>query len=78
MRFRTSWLAREGLLAILFYPLLFLYLYLTYIDFQIENFFLMQFFSFIIFIFAVVIIYCTGMIYACLKTIPQWNTLDTY
>lgn len=77
MRFRTSWLAREGLFAILFYPLLFLYLYLTYIDFQIENFFLMQFFSFIIFIFAVVIIYCTGMIYACLKTIPQWNTFWT-
>ena len=77
MRFRTSWLAREGLLAILFYPLLFLYLYLTYIDFQIENFILMQFFSFIIFIFAVVIIYCTGMIYACLKTIPQWNTFWT-
>ncbi|MFL2549919.1 MAG: dimethyl sulfoxide reductase anchor subunit family protein [Gammaproteobacteria bacterium] len=77
MRFRTSWLAREGLLAILFYPLIFLYLYLTYIDFQIENFILMQFLSFIIFTFAVVIIYCTGMIYACLKTIPQWNTFWT-
>ncbi len=77
MRFRTSWLAREGLLAILFYPLLFLYLYLNYIDFQIEYFILMQFFSFIIFIFAVLIIYCTGMIYACLKTIPQWNTFWT-
>ena len=27
MRFKTSWLAREGLLAILFYPILALYLY---------------------------------------------------
>ena len=77
MRFRTSWLAREGLLAILFYPFLFLYLYLTYIDYQINNFILMQIYSFSIFIFAIVIIYCTGMIYACLKTIPQWNTLWT-
>lgn len=77
MRFRTSWLAREGLLAILFYPFLFLYLYLTYIDYQIANFILMQTYSFAIFIFAIVIIYCTGMIYACLKTIPQWNTLWT-
>ena len=77
MRFRTSWLAREGLLAILFYPLLFLYLYLIYMDFQNDNFIVMQFFSFIIFIFGLTIIYCTGMIYACLKTIPQWNTLLT-
>lgn len=77
MRFRTSWLAREGLLAILFYPFLFLYLYLTYINYQIDNFILMQTYSFTIFIFAVVIIYCTGMIYACLKTIPQWNTFWT-
>ena len=54
MRFRTSWLAREGLLAILFYPFLFLYLYLTYIDYQIDNFIFMQAYSFTIFIFAVV------------------------
>ena len=77
MRFRTSWLAREGLLAIIFYPILFLYLYLIYIDFQLNNFMIMQAYSFFIFTLSVLIIYCTGMIYACLKTIPQWNTFWT-
>ena len=77
MRFRTSWLAREGILAILFYPILFLYLFLVYIDFQIENFMFMQAYSFFIFLMSVLIIHCTGMIYACLKTIPQWNTFWT-
>ena len=77
MRFRTSWLAREGLLAIVFYPIFFLYLYLIYIDFQLDYFMFMQAYSFFIFILSVVIIYCTGMIYACLKTIPQWNTIWT-
>jgi len=77
MRFKTSWLAREGLLAILFYPILALYLYFIYIDMQINNFMLMQYYSFLIFTISVVIIYCTGMIYACLKTIPQWNTIWT-
>ena len=77
MRVKTSWLAREGLLAILFYPILSLYLYFIYIDFQINNFMLMQYYSFLIFLMSVVIIYCTGMIYACLKTIPQWNTIWT-
>ena len=77
MRFRTSWLAREGLLAILFYPTLFLYLILIYFDFYKEYFLIMQLYSIYIFFFAIVIIYCTGMIYACLKTIPQWNTIWT-
>jgi len=77
MRFKTSWLAREGLLAILFYPILALYLYFIYIDMQINNFMLMQYYSFLIFTMSAVIIYCTGMIYACLKTIPQWNTIWT-
>jgi DMSO reductase anchor subunit len=77
MRFRTSWLAREGLLAIIFYPIIFLYLYLVYIDFQLDYFLLMQTYSLIIFLLSILIVYCTGMIYACLKTIPQWNTFWT-
>ena len=77
MRFRTSWLAREGLLAILFYPILFTYLYFIYQNTYSSNLLFMQFYSFLIFIFSVFIIFCTGMIYACLKTIPQWNTILT-
>jgi len=77
MRFRTSWLAREGLLAIIFYPILFLYLYFVFIDYQIENFMFMQMYSCFILFLSLLIIYCTGMIYACLKTIPQWNTFWT-
>jgi DMSO reductase anchor subunit len=77
MRFRTSWLAREGLLAIIFYPLIILYLFLIYIDFQIDQYFFMQAYSFFIFLVSIIIIHCTGMIYACLKTIPQWNTFWT-
>ena len=38
---------------------------------------IMQAYSFFIFTLSVLIIYCTGMIYACLKTIPQWNTFWT-
>ena len=57
MRFRTSWLAREGLLAILFYPTLFLYLLLIHLDFYKDYFLLMQIYSVFIFFFAILIIF---------------------
>jgi DMSO reductase anchor subunit len=72
-RYRTSWLSREGVFAVLFYPFAIAYLGLTWLD--------MSQFATIKMVFGVlaatlawVTIFSTGMIYACLKTIRQWNS----
>lgn len=73
-RVRTSWLAREGLLAILFYPIAAGYLYLVWQDMQGVG---MNATAILAAVWAVVTIFSTGMIYACLKTIRQWNNALT-
>lgn len=73
-RVRTSWLAREGLLAILFYPIAAIYLYLVWQD--IEGV-LLVITGVLAAFWAVLTIFSTGMIYACLKTIRQWNNALT-
>ncbi len=71
-RFRTSWLSREGVFAILFYfPAL---LYLTgwwFSGYRGSGWMIL---SLIVFLLAAIVVFSTGMIYACLKTIRQWNT----
>jgi len=68
-RVRTSWLAREGLFALLLYPLAALHLYALHAGLpQVTPVTL-----WLLVADAVVILYCTGMIYGCLKTIPRWN-----
>jgi len=67
MRFRTSWLSREAVFAVLFYPLCLLWL------FSNGNAFL----SLLVALMAVVILVCTAMIYGSLKTIRQWNNALT-
>jgi sulfite dehydrogenase (quinone) subunit SoeC len=72
-RFRTSWLSREGVFAILFYPIILLYLYAVWV----ENTQLTLIMGIISVFLAMITVFSTGMIYACLKTIRQWNTALT-
>ena len=75
-RFRTSWLSREGVLALVFYvPAL---LYLAGWWFEIndigEGGWRWLVLSWVIVILSFATVFSTGMIYACLKTIRQWHT----
>ena len=75
-RFRTSWLSREGVFAVLLYPVALVWLYLLWSD-QNGVQFGMKFFALATVFLAIATLVSTGMIYACLKTIRQWNTALT-
>lgn len=70
-RFRTSWLSREGVFAVVFMPLALIYLASIMFDapqwLRVSSGFLTA-------VMAWITVFSTGMIYACLKTIRQWNT----
>ena len=70
-RFRTSWLSREGVFAVIFMPLALGYLLSIWLEappiFRIGMGFLAA-------VLAWITVFSTGMIYACLKTIRQWHT----
>ena len=69
-QWKSSWLSREGLAAIItFLPLIIFYL-LWYLD----NFFYVYFLHSTS-ILCLITIYCTGQMYATLKTIPAWNNM---
>ena len=69
-QWKSSWLSREGLAAIItFLPLIVFYL-LWYLD----NFFYVYFLHSTS-ILCLITIYCTGQMYATLKTIPAWNNM---
>ena len=76
-RVRTSWLAREGLLAILFYPIVMLYVYLVWRGVDASNSAAMTALALLTGVWAIVTVFSTGMIYASLKTIRQWNNALT-
>ena len=76
MRFKTSWLSREGVFAILFYPVALLYLLGVYIT-QNQGNALVTFLGLAVVVLALATVFSTGMIYGCLKTIRQWNTALT-
>lgn len=71
-RFRTSWLSREGLFGILFFPFAFCYLALTWL--KPEWSLIRHILGISALLLAWAALFSTGMIYACLKTIRQWNT----
>lgn len=72
-RFKTSWLSREAVFAVLFYP--FTLAYLAGVWFQgAEVGFLVALCGVISAVLAMVTLFCTSMIYASLKTIRQWNS----
>lgn len=71
-RFKTSWLSREGVFAVLYYPLALAYgITLWFNDFQVNSVVLI--FGVLTVVIGLVLTYCTAMIYASLKTIPQWH-----
>jgi DMSO reductase anchor subunit len=70
-RFRTSWLSREGVFAVAFMPLALAYLACIAFDAPL---WLRHASGFLAAALAWITVFSTGMIYACLKTIRQWNT----
>lgn len=72
-RFRTSWLSREAVLAALFFPIALLYMLGLWLTDGI-GFWWSQLAGTVALVLAVATVFTTGMIYASLKTIPQWNS----
>ena len=67
-QWRTSWLSREGVLAIVTLALNFL--------FGLSLFFSLDYsknLGFVSGIFAIITVFSTAMIYAQMKTVPRWN-----
>jgi len=69
-QFRTSWLSREGVLAVALYPVALLYAVLLSGGASAAR----SAVGFLLALLALAVLFCTGMIYACLKTIPRWHT----
>lgn len=75
-RFRTSWLSREAVFAIAFYPVSLLYIVMEWkLDGTVSSG--LNLMAAATLFMALLTIFSTGMIYACLKTIRQWNTALT-
>lgn len=72
-RFKTSWLSREAVFAVLFYPFALAYLGLVYLS-EGQASFLVVVVGLLAATLAMVTLFCTSMIYASLKTIRQWNS----
>ena len=70
-RVRTSWLSREGVLALALYPVAALYAWLLIVG---SSPVLFVGVGLLLAVLALGVLFCTGMIYACLKTIPRWHT----
>ena len=73
-RFRTSWLSREAVFAVLFYPISLIWLLYEWFT---GNTAATSLFGLLTSVLAVLVLICTGMIYASLKTIRQWHTALT-
>ncbi|MBT9612149.1 MAG: dimethyl sulfoxide reductase anchor subunit [Burkholderiales bacterium] len=72
-RFRTSWLSREGVFAVAFFPFAFGYLVLSW--FSLANLEVLRLLlGLAAALLAWITVFSTGMIYGSLKTIRQWNT----
>ena len=70
-RFKSSWLSREGVFAVAFYPFALGYLLLAYLGVAGAPRAIAGVGTIAL---AWITLYCTGMIYASLKPIPQWHT----
>jgi DMSO reductase anchor subunit len=69
-RFKTSWLSREAVFAIALYPVALAYGWTLWTG---TGGALQSLLGLALAALAVIVLYCTGMIYACLRTIPRWN-----
>ena len=67
-QWKSSWLSREGLISVItFFPMVLFYY------FWINNINGYVFLLIILCVFSLLTIFCTGQMYATLKTIPSWN-----
>lgn len=71
-RFRTSWLSREGVFSLVYYPIILTYTFLLYVNEGVLSLFA-QTVGLISLVVAFLVVVCTGMIYASLKPIRQWH-----
>ncbi len=72
-RWKTSWLSREGVFALLLYPLVAAHLFVIHSGYaSLAPFTMLK-----VIACALAILFCTGMIYGCLPTVPRWNTWMT-
>ncbi len=73
-RFRTSWLSREGVFAVALYVVggLYVLALLTQAPHA-----LVSLLGLAVMALSLAVLICTGMIYACLKTIPRWHNWHT-
>ena len=76
-RFKTSWLAREAVLAVAFFPVVVLWAIGGWFNIAEQSYLLWVFGSLVTLALALATVFSTAMIYACLKTIPQWHTAMT-
>lgn len=72
-RFRSSWLSREGVFVVLLYPCALMYLGGLWHNPEHPGP-LAQLAGVVTASLALATLFATGMIYACLRTIRQWNT----
>ena len=70
MRVRSSWLSREAVLALAFFPVFIGYAACVYLEAE-RAAALLDWSSVML---ALATVFATGMIYACLRTIRQWHT----
>lgn len=73
-RFRTSWLSREAVLAVVFYPVALAWIFSVWLDWGTGTVTLLASLTIVA---ALATVFSTAMIYACLRTIPQWRTTLT-
>lgn len=76
MRFKTSWLSREAVFAVLFYGPALLYVLGAWLQGVGMGVFFKAM-GLLAAMLALITVFSTGMIYGCLKTIRQWNTALT-
>lgn len=72
-RFKTSWLSREGVFSVLLYPIGGLYAWSVATQTRVAEIVL----GLALILLCIIVLYCTAMIYACLKTIPRWHNWHT-
>ena len=72
-RFRTSWLSREGVFSVLFFPFALPYVAGVWLQGD-QRGATVAVLGLAAALLALATVFCTGMIYASLRTIRQWNT----
>ena len=72
-RFRSSWLSREGVFSVLFYPVMAVYVLGLWVHGGAEASTWTWVFALLMLVLALATVFTTGMIYASLRTIPQWH-----